>query len=182
MRSFNKVISAILAIAVLSTFNFSATTIDRGVAGEILVSGAQSGVSVNGAVARSGRAVANGSQIATGPNSTATVSVNGLGSLKLGPNSSFRFNFDETGLSGALSKGEVEVLEAEGKVAVVGMDGQNFDLGAGEKASTDNSKAHDDGTSFASRYWWLWVVIIGGAITGIVVAASGDDQTVSPNR
>ena len=182
MRGLNKIISAILAIAVFSTFNFTAVAFEGGVAGEIIVSGSQDGVSVNGAPARSGRAIANGSRITTGPKSSATVSVNGVGTLKLAPNSSFNINFDETGLSGSLEQGEVKVLESEGKVAVAGSNGQNFELGAGESASTGNSQAHDDGTSFASRYWWLWVVIIGGAITGVVVAASGDDNAVSPNR
>jgi len=183
MLGIKKLISGFLAIAVYSSLSLSAIAFDGRSAGEISIAGSQDGVSVNGSSVRSGRAIADGSRITTGPNSTATVSIDGLGVLRVGPNSTFTVNFDEGGLSGSLEQGEVKVLDAESKVPVVGAAGENFELGAGETASSGNNQAHDDGTSFASKYWWLWLVIIGGAVTGVVIAASsGNDSPVSPNR
>jgi hypothetical protein len=183
MLGIKKSLSGFLAVAVYVSFSLSAVAFDGRSAGEISISGSQDGVSVNGSNVRSGRAIADGSRIVTGPTSSATVSIDGLGVLRVGPNSSFTVNFDEENLSGSLERGEVKVLDAEVKVSVTGASGENFNLGAGESASTGTNQAHDDGTSFASKYWWLWLVIIGGAVTGIVIAASSsNDSPVSPNR
>lgn len=182
MLGMKKILSALLAVAVYTTFSLTAVAFD-GRAGEVSISGMQDGVSINGSAARSGRAIAPGSTIVTGPNSSATISVDGLGTLKVAPNSSFTVDFDATSLAGSLERGEVSVLESETSVNVTGRGGESFDLSAGETASVgEKSQAHDDGSSFASKYWWLWLVIIGGAVTGVVIAASGSDSPVSPNR
>lgn len=179
-----KLVSAFLAVAVYTSLSLSAIAFDGSTAGELTISGSQEGVTVNGYAARSGRAIANGSKIATGSGSSATISVEGLGTVRLGANSSFTLNFDENGMSGSLEKGDVKVLDASSSVPVTGAEGQVFDLSEGQTASVSTAKnqAHDDGSSFASKYWWLWLVIIGGAVTGVVVAASGNDSAVSPNR
>lgn len=184
MMVMKKIVSALLVVAVYTSLSLSAIAFDGSTAGEITIAGNQDGVTVNGYAARSGRAIANGSKIETGSSSSATVSVEGLGTVRLGANSSFIINFDDNGLSGSLSKGDIKVLEATTTVPVTDVEGKVLNLGEGQTASVSTAKnqAHDDGSSFASKYWWLWLVIIGGAVTGVVVAASGNDSAVSPNR
>lgn len=181
---FKNLVSAFLAVAVYTSLSLSTVAFDGSTAGEITVSGSQDGVTVNGYAARSGRAIANGSTVTTGSSSSATISVEGMGTVRVGANSSFTLNFDENGMSGSLEKGEVKVLETTTSVPVTGAEGELFNLSEGQTASVSTAKnqAHDDGSSFASKYWWLWLVIIGGAVTGVVVAASGNDSAVSPNR
>lgn len=184
MLRFNKLVSALLIVAIYTTLSLTSFAFDRKVAGEITISGSMDGVTVNGSAARSGRAIAAGSEISTGANSSAIVSVEGLGSLRIAANSAFTIDFDTNGLSGSLEKGEVQVIDASATVPVTGVAGEVFNLAEGQsaKVATAGNQAHDDGASFASKYWWLWLVIIGGAVTGVVVAASGNDSTVSPNR
>ena len=180
-----KFFSAMLVVSVFISFSLTATAFDRRLAGEITVSGAVDGVKVNGSVARSGRAIANGSTITTGKNSSATITVDGVGTIRLAPGSTFAVNFDASKIEGNLVSGEIKVLDSMRNVEVSVGGGDPIALASGEAvASSDGSKSHDDGSgSSFSNYWWVGLLIVGGAV-GVVLATSGGDDTpnVSPNR
>jgi len=84
--------------------------------GELTVSGS---VNVDGAKAISGATVFAGSTITTAENSSAIVTLNGLGRVELLPNSSMKVNFNETGVMGSLDAGRVRVSTQQGVMANV---------------------------------------------------------------
>ncbi len=82
--------------------------------GELTVSG---NVNVDGARAISGATVFTDSAITTAENSSAIVTVNGLGRVELLPNSSLKLSFNETGVMGSLDAGRARVSTQQGVMA-----------------------------------------------------------------
>lgn len=82
--------------------------------GELTVSGT---VNVDGAKAISGATLFSDSTISTAENSSAIVTVNGLGRVELLPNSSLKLSFNETGVMGALDAGRIRVSTQQGVMA-----------------------------------------------------------------
>ena len=82
--------------------------------GELTVSGT---VNVDGAKAISGATVFTDSIITTAENSSAIVTLNGLGRVELLPNSSMKVGFNETGVMGSLDAGRARVSTQQGVMA-----------------------------------------------------------------
>lgn len=82
--------------------------------GELTVSGT---VNVDGAKAISGATLFSDSTISTAENSSAIVTVNGLGRVELLPSSSLKLSFNEAGVMGSLDAGRIRVSTQQGVMA-----------------------------------------------------------------
>lgn len=177
----SKALSFCLMVAMLATYSMVALAGDARVAGEIVVSGtAVDGIApvvlVNGEQVKSGRSIFTSSNIVTDKNSSATVKIGSLGTLRIAPESSLTVSFDSNGIRGQLTKGTVTVLNSSDTVNVALPNGSLSELTAGMSASTvqDDDDDDDDGASG----WWLWAIVFAGATAAIVFAAASDNNRV----
>jgi len=113
-----KSIAFCVAAAILSVYSMVALAApgQKAPSGELSVSGQ---VTVNGQAAISGATVFSDSVVATGTNSSATVSLGKLGRVELMPSSSIKLSFSESNISGALDAGRVQVSTLAGTSAIV---------------------------------------------------------------
>jgi len=113
-----KSIALCLGVAVLSVYSMVALAApgQKAASGELSVSGQ---VTVNGQAAISGATVFSDSVVATGANSSATISLGKLGRVELMPNSSLKVSFTDNNISGALDAGRVQVSTLAGTSAIV---------------------------------------------------------------
>ena len=113
-----KAIAFCIAVAVLSVYSMVAlaTPGQKGPSGELSVSGQ---VTVNGRAAISGATVLSDSVVATGANSSATITLGKLGRLELFPNTSAKVSFSEGNISASLEAGRIQVSTLEGVSAIV---------------------------------------------------------------
>lgn len=184
-----KALSLCLIVAIYATYSMMALASPERIAGELLISGKNSSVIVNGETAQSGRSIFSASTIATPENANAIINLGKLGKIELAPNTTITLSFTEKGISGDLLKGKVTVLGAAEAVNIKTSDGKTIKLGAGESVTA--GKAQDDDDDDDAGGWWIWAAIFGGAIAGIVIAATTDNNrialgggtvVVSPNR
>jgi hypothetical protein len=188
-----KALTMCLVVTVLASYSMVALASSGKIAGEILVSGKNvNGVIVNGEQAKSGRSIFTSSMIVTPENASAIVNLGKLGKIELASNTSVSLNFDEKGINADLMSGSVTVLGASDSVNIKTIDGKTLKLNAGETAVANGKAQDDDDDNKSGGAAWLpWVLIFGGAVAGIVVAATlADNETslgggttvVSPNR
>jgi len=113
-----KAIAFCIAVAVLSVYSMVAlaTPGQKGPSGELSVSGQ---VTVNGRAAISGATILSDSVVATGPNSSATITLGKLGRLELFPNTTAKVSFMEANISALLEAGRIQVSTLEGVSAIV---------------------------------------------------------------
>jgi len=113
-----KSIAFFAAVAVLSVYSMVAlaTPGQKAASGELSVSGH---VTVNGQAAISGATVFSDSVIATGANSSATISLGKLGRVELFPNTSIKLSFGAANISASLEAGRVQVATLAGTAAIV---------------------------------------------------------------
>src|SRR5438876_8105619 len=113
-----KSIAFAVTIAVLSVYSMVALAKagQAGVSGELSVSGQ---VTVNGQAAISGATVFSDSIVATGANSSATISLGKLGRVELFPNTSVKLSFGDANISASLEAGRVQVATLAGTAAIV---------------------------------------------------------------
>lgn len=138
------------------------------VAGEIIVSGENATVTLNGEKVLSGRTFFSSGVIATSDNS-AVINLGKLGRVSMSPNSILSLNFTEDSISGEVTAGQVKVLNNEGvKVNVKGM---------------DKAKADDDDDDKKAGFW-IPLAILGGAVGAAIlfVTLNRNDDVTSPNR
>ena len=188
----SKAISFCLVVAIFATYSMVALAGESRVVGEIVVSGSSIDgsspvVLVNGEEVKSGRSIFTSSTIVTKKESSATVSIGSLGTLRIAPNSSLTLSFDDKGIRTVLKKGTVSVLNAADKVAVALPNGTISMLTAGKAVS---ASPQDDDKDNGKKDWVLWALIAGGAAAAIIFAASrngnrvnlgGGTAVVSPN-
>jgi hypothetical protein len=187
-----KALSLCLTVAVLATYSMVALAGTEKIAGELLVTGKNANVQVNGEMAQSGRSIFSASTITTPENANAIINIGKIGKIELAPNTTLTISFNENGISGNLANGKVTILGAKETVTIKTAEGKNVNLGIGEsvtagKAKDDDDDDDDDG----GAAWWLWALIFGGAVAGVVIAATSDNNrvalgggttVVSPNR
>ncbi len=161
-------------------------------AGEIIISGTgNSGpapvVLLNGERVLSGRTIFSSSHLTTLDGANALINIGGLGSIELAPKSDLVISFDERGIRGDLSAGELTVLATSTDVDIRTANGNPVRLKAGETvtaAGVPRNKAGDPNTLQAP--WWIWVIVGAAAavtVAVIVIANSGDETiSVSPVR
>lgn len=113
-----KSIAFCVGVAILSVYSMVALAApgQKAPSGELSVSGQ---VTVNGQAAISGATVFSDSVVATGANSSATISLGKLGRVELMPNSSIKMSFADNNISGALDAGRVQVSTLAGTSAII---------------------------------------------------------------
>jgi hypothetical protein len=150
------------------------------IAGELLISGKNSSVKVNGETAQSGRSIFSASTISTPENTSAIINLGKLGKLELAPNTTANISFTDKGINGDLLSGKITVLGATNTVNIKTTEGKTVKLNAGESVTAGKADDDDDDDNKpSSGNWWIWAAIFGGAIAGIVIAATTDNNRVA---
>jgi len=187
----HKALSLCLIVAIYATYSMTALAGSERMAGELLISGKNSYVTVNGEAAQNGRSIFSASTITTPENANAIINLGKIGKIELAPNSTLTISFNEKGVSGDLLNGKVTVLGAKEAVNIKTSEGKTVKLAAGESVTAGNAKQDDDATGGSSSSWWIWAAVFGGAVAGIVIAATTDNNraalgggtvVVSPSR
>jgi len=146
---------------------------------EIVVTGSNetAAVTVNGEAVKSGRTIFSSSTISTSEDGGAIVNLGKAGRIQLASNTTFTLSFDTDGISGDLASGSVSVLNAAKSVSVRTTSGEVVMLNAGDTATAGTGTASKQSTSAtSSNNWLVYALIFGGAITGIVLATSQENE------
>jgi hypothetical protein len=174
-----KALSFCLIVAIYATYSMIALAGTERIAGELLISGKNSSVKVNGETAQSGRSIFSASTISTPENTSAIINLGKLGKLELAPNTTANISFTDKGINGDLLSGKITVLGATGAVNIKTTEGKTVKLNAGESVTAGKQDDDDDDDDPDSGHWWIWAAIFGGAIAGIVIAATSDNNRVA---
>lgn len=187
----HKALSLCLVVAIYSTYSMTALASER-IAGELLISGKNSGVTVNGETAQNGRSIFSASTITTPENAGAIINLGKIGKVELAANTTLTLSFNEKGINGDLLNGKVTVLSAVQAVSINTAEGKTVKLAAGEAVTAGKAQQDDDDDDDGGgAAWWVWAAVFGGAVAGIVIAATSDNNrvalgggttVVSPNR
>jgi hypothetical protein len=185
-----KALSLCLMVAIYATYSMVTLAGTERIAGELLISGKNSSVKVNGETAQSGRSVFSASTISTPENTSAIINLGKLGKLELAPNTTANISFTDKGISGDLLSGKITVLGTNEAVNIKTTEGKTVKLSSGESV-TAGKQQDDDDDDDPGAAWWIWAAIFGGAVAGVVIAATSDNNrialgggttVVSPNR
>lgn len=175
-----KALSFCLIVAIYATYSMVALAGTERIAGELLISGKNSSVKVNGETAQSGRSIFSASTISTPENTSAIINLGKLGKLELAPNTTANISFTDKGINGDLLSGKITVLGATDAVTIKTTEGKTVKLNAGESVMAGKQDDDDDDDDDPdSGNWWIWAAIFGGAIAGIVIAATSDNNRVA---
>ena len=184
-----KALSMCLVVATMATYSMVTLANSERVVGELSVSGKTINgetpfVKLNGEAAQTGRSVFSSSMIVTPANTGATINLGKVGKIELAPNTSLALSFNEKGINGDLSTGQITVLNAADTVNIKTLDGTIVKLNAGDSAVATTGKAQndDDTTDGGGRGGWVaFALILGGAAAGIIIAATSDNNRVAVN-
>jgi len=175
-----KALSLCLMVAIYATYSMVALASTERIAGELLISGKNSSVKVNGETAQSGRSIFTASTISTPANTSAIINLGKLGKLELAPNTTANISFTDKGISGDLLSGKITVLGTTDAVNIKTTEGKTVKLNAGESVTSGlKQDDDDDDDDKAGAAWWVWAAIFGGAIAGVVIAATSDNNRVA---
>lgn len=181
-----KALSMCLVVAIVATCSMFALANSERIAGELTISGRNSGgetsfVKVNGEAAQTGRSIFTSSTIATPENVGAIINLGKSGRIELAPNTTLVLSFDEKGISGDLSAGRVTVLNSSDTVNIKTANGTLAKLNAGDSATAAGKTKDDDDTTAggSGSNWVVWALILGGAAAGIIIAATTNNNRVS---
>lgn len=175
-----KALSLCLMVAIYATYSMVALASTERIAGELLISGKNSSVKVNGETAQSGRSIFTASTISTPANTSAIINLGKLGKLELAPNTTANISFTDKGINGDLLSGKITVLGTTTAVNINTTEGKTVKLNAGESVTSGLPKQDDDDDDDkAGAAWWIWAAIFGGAIAGVVIAATSDNNRVA---
>lgn len=185
-----KALSMCLVVATMATYSMVTLANSERIAGALSVSGKNINgeaafVKVNGEAAQSGRSIFSSSTIATPADANAVIDLGKTGKVQLAPNTILAMSFNEKGISGDLSAGQITVLNASDAVSITTLDGKVVKLNAGDSAvattgKTQNKDDDDDTTGGGGRGAWLaFAGILGGAAVAIIIAANSDNNRVA---
>ncbi len=173
-----RALTVMLMTAVVGCYSMVALAGDTKMAAEIVVSGAKDSiVTVNGEATKSGRTIFSSSTIATSADASAVINVKNVGKLKLAPNTTTVVNFDEKGITGNIVQGKLTVLSASEAVNITAPNGKVANLVAGESVLTVRQDDDEDDDA-GSGTWFIWALVLGGAVAAIAIAATSDNNTV----
>ena len=172
-----KALSLCLMVAIYASYSMVTLASTERIAGELLISGKNSSVKVNGETAQSGRSIFTASTISTPENTSAIINLGKLGKLELAPNTTANISFTEKGINGDLLSGKITVLGTNDAVSIKTTEGKTVKLNAGESVTAGKQQDDDDDDPGAA--WWIWAAVFGGAIAGIVIAATSDNNRVA---
>lgn len=174
-----KALSLCLIVAIYATYSMVALAGTERIAGELLISGKNSSVKVNGETAQSGRSIFSSSTVSTPENTSAIINLGKLGKLELAPNTTANISFTDKGINGDLLSGKITVLGATNAVNIKTTEGKSVKLNAGESVTAGKQDDDDDDDNSGGVAWWGWALIFGGALAGIVIAATTDNNRVA---
>ncbi len=175
-----KALSLCLMVAIYATYSMVALASTDKIAGELLISGKNSSVKVNGETAQSGRSIFTASTISTPANTSAIINLGKLGKLEFAPNTTANISFTDKGINGDLQSGKITVLGATDAVNIKTTEGKTVKLNAGESVTSGLAKQDDDDDDDkAGAAWWIWAAIFGGAVAAVVIAATSDNNRVA---
>jgi hypothetical protein len=174
-----KALSFCLMVAIYATYSMVTLASTEKIAGELLISGKNSSVKVNGETAQSGRSVFTASTISTPENTSAIINLGKLGKLELAPNTTVNISFTEKGINGDLLSGKITVIGTNNVVNIRTTEGKIVELNAGESVTAGKQQDDDDDDDDAGAAWWVWTAIFGGAIAAVVIAATSDNNRIA---
>lgn len=176
-----KALSFCLMVAIYATYSMVTLASTERIAGELLISGKNSSVKVNGETAQSGRSIFSASTITTPENASAIINLGKIGKIELAPNTTLNISFTEKGINGDLLNGKVTVLGATEIVNIKTTEGKTVKLSVGESVTAGKAKKDDDDDDDKAGgvAWWVWAAIFGGAVAGVVIAATSDNNRVA---
>ena len=182
-----KALSMCLVVATMATYSMVTLASSEKIAGALSISGkningAAPFVKVNGEEAQTGRSIFSSSTIATPADTNAVIDLGKVGKIELAPNTTLALSFNEKGISGDLSSGQVTVLNSSDAVSIKTLNGNVAKLNAGGTAVATNGKAQDDDddtTKGGGSGWLLFAGILGGAAVAIIIAANSDNNRVA---
>ena len=173
-----KALSLCLMVAIYASYSTVTLASTERIAGELLISGKNSSVKVNGETAQSGRSIFTASTISTPENTSAIINLGKLGKLQLAPNTTANISFTDKGINGDLLSGKITVLGATDAVNIKTTEGKTVSLNTGESV-TAGKQQDDDDDDDPGAAWWIWAAIFGGAVAGVVIAATSDNNRVA---
>ena len=174
-----KALSLCLMVAIYASYSMVTLASTERIAGELLISGKNSSVKVNGETAQSGRSVFTASTISTPENTSAIINLGKLGRLELAPNTTVNISFTEKGINGDLLSGKITVLGTNNVVNIKTTEGKTVNLNAGESVTAGKQQDDDDDDDDAGAAWWVWTAIFGGAVAAVVIAATSDNNRIA---
>ena len=174
-----KALSLCLMVAIYATYSMVTLASTEKIAGELLISGKNSSVKVNGETAQNGRSVFTASTISTPENTSAIINLGKLGKLELAPNTTANISFTEKGINGDLLSGKITVLGSNNAVNIRTTEGKIVELKAGESVTAGKQQDDDDDDDDGGAAWWVWTAIFGGAVAAVVIAATSDNNRVA---
>ena len=174
-----KALSLCLMVAIYASYSMVTLASTERIAGELLISGKNSSVKVNGEAAQSGRSVFSASTISTPENTSAIINLGKLGRLELAPNTTVNISFTEKGINGDLLSGKITVLGTNNVVNIKTTEGKTVNLNAGESVTAGKQQDDDDDDDDAGAAWWVWTAIFGGAVAAVVIAATSDNNRIA---
>lgn len=175
-----KALSLCLMVAIYASYSMVTLASTERIAGELLISGKNSSVKVNGETAQSGRSVFSASTISTPENTSAIINLGKLGRLELAPNTTVNISFTEKGINGDLLSGKITVLGTNNVVNIKTTEGKTVKLNAGESVTAGKQQDDDDDDDDdAGAAWWVWTAIFGGAVAAVVIAATSDNDRIA---
>ncbi len=187
----HKAFTMCLMVVLVTTCSMVALAGEGKTSGEIVVTGTSTSetaaVTVNGEPVKSGRTIFSSSTISTPEGAGAIINLGKAGRIELAPNTTFALSFDDAAISGNLAAGSVTVLNAAKSVSVKTLSGE-VQLNVGDTASANTNTASPAAANSGSNNWWVFALIFGGAVAGIVLATSDNNEnrfgsgatTVSP--
>lgn len=181
----NRIFSACLSVALLVSYSSAALGNSEKIVGEIsvggkTVQGQNLFVKINGENVQSGRSVFTGSTIATPDNASAIISFGKAGRIELTPSTIIQLSFDNEGIKGNLSAGRITILNSAKSVSVTTLDGQTVAVNEGDSASASNAQAQTDDENGGGSLL-IYAAILGGAVAGIIFAATRDNKIALGN-
>jgi hypothetical protein len=175
-----KALSLCLMVAIYASYSMVTLASTERIAGELLISGKNSSVKVNGEAAQSGRSIFTASTISTPENTSAIINLGKLGKLQLAPNTTANISFTEKGINGDLLSGKITVLGTTDAVNIKTTEGKTVKLNAGESVTAGKQQDDDDDDDDdPGAAWWIWAAVFGGAVAGIVIAATSDNNRIA---
>jgi hypothetical protein len=174
-----KALSLCLMVAIYASYSMVTLASTERIAGELLISGKNSSVKVNGETAQSGRSIFSTSTISTPENTSAVINLGKLGKLELAPNTTANISFTDKGINGDLLSGKITVLGTTNAVNIKTTEGKTVKLNAGESVTAGKQQDDDDDDDDPGAAWWIWAAIFGGAVAGVVIAATSDNNRIA---
>src|SRR5688500_17784255 len=125
-----KALSLCLMVAIYASYSMVTLASTERIAGELLISGKNSSVKVNGETAQSGRSVFSASTISTPENTSAIINLGKLGRLELAPNTTVNISFTDKGINGDFLSVKITVLGTNNVVNIKTIEGKTVKLNA----------------------------------------------------